>query len=108
MAKYLVLYTSSESAEDVMAKATPEDQEAGMEAWAAWSRRAGNAVVDLGAPLQPASTIGDAPSADGITGYSLLESDGDPSVDELLEGHPHLQVPGNGIQVLELFEVPGM
>ena len=31
MAKYLVLYTSSESAEDMMAKATPEDQEAGVE-----------------------------------------------------------------------------
>jgi hypothetical protein len=108
MAKYLVLYTSSESAENAMAAATPDDQEAGMEAWTAWSHRAGNAVIDLGAPLQPAATIGDAPSADGITGYSLLETDGDPSVDDLLEGHPHLQIPGNGIQVLELFEIPGM
>jgi hypothetical protein len=108
MAKYLVLYTSSESAEDAMAKATPEEQEAGMEAWTAWSHRAGNAITDLGAPLQPHSTVGGAPSADGITGYSLLESDGDPSVDDLLEGHPHLQIPGNGIQVLELFEIPGM
>src|SRR5947209_4281799 len=102
MAKYLVLYTSSESAEDAMAKASPEEQEAGMEDWMAWSRRAGNAILDLGAPLQPATTIGAAPSADGITGYSLLESDGDPSVEDLLEGHPHLRIPGNGIQVLEL------
>lgn len=108
MPKYLVLYTSSDSAEETMAKATPEDQEAGMEAWAEWSRRAGNAILDLGAPLQPASTAGDAPSADGITGYSLLQTDEQAAVDVLIEEHPHLKLPGNGIQVLELFEIPGM
>ena len=108
MAKYLVLYTSSDTAEETMANATPEDQEAGMEAWMAWSRRAGDAVLDLGAPLQPAAIVGDAPSADGVTGFSLLRGDSTSAVEELLEGHPHLGIPGNGIQVLELFEVTGM
>jgi hypothetical protein len=51
MSKFLVLYRSSVSAREQMANATPEQAQAGMQAWQAWVESAGPAMVDLGAPL---------------------------------------------------------
>jgi len=45
-----------------MANVTPEQAQAGMEAWRAWAAKAGPAIVDLGAAV----------SGDGdITGFSI-------------------------------------
>jgi hypothetical protein len=49
--KFLVLYRSPVSAREQMASATPEQAQAGMEAWQAWGEKAGAAIVDFGAPL---------------------------------------------------------
>jgi hypothetical protein len=66
MAKFLVLYRSPLSARAQMANATPEQAEAGMQAWQVWAQQAGSAIVDLGAPL----------NADGdVTGFSILQAD---------------------------------
>jgi len=51
MAKFMVLYRSPYTAEEQMANASPEQAQAGMEAWMAWAKEAGDAVVDLGMPL---------------------------------------------------------
>ena len=51
MTKYLVLYNAPTSAADQMAQASPEEAQAGMDAWMAWAKEAGDAVVDLGMPL---------------------------------------------------------
>ena len=40
MPKFLVLYRSQVSAAAQMAEATPEQAQAGMEAWTAWAERA--------------------------------------------------------------------
>ena len=98
MSKFLVLYRSSVSAREQMADATPEQAQAGMEAWQAWAQRAGSAVVDLGAPLD----------GDGdITGFSILEADSRSAVEELLADHPHRQAPAATIDVLEFLAPPG-
>jgi hypothetical protein len=99
MAKFLLLYRSSVSAREQMAAATPEQAQAGMEAWQAWAARAGSAVVDLGAPL-----AGD----DDVTGFSILEARSRSALDELVADHPHRQAPGAAIDVLEFLELPGM
>ena len=52
MTKYLVLYQSSGSAAAQMATATPEQMQAGMQAWMSWAKKAGSALVDLGQPLR--------------------------------------------------------
>jgi hypothetical protein len=99
VSKFLVLYRSSVSAREQMADATPEQAQAGMEAWQAWAQRAGSAVVDLGAPLD----------GDGdITGFSILEADSRSAVEELLADHPHRQAPDAAIDVLEFLALPGM
>lgn len=69
-----------------------------MEQWQAW-RKAGSAVVDLGAPLD----------GDGdVTGYSILEAGSHSANDEPLVDHPHRQAPGAAIDVLEFLDLAGM
>ena len=97
MPKYLVLYRSSTPAEEQMA-ASPEQVEAGMEAWMAWMRKAGPAVVDFGAPVG---------GGGDITGYSILSTSSRGELDALLAEHPHHQAPGASIEALEFLPVPG-
>jgi len=109
MTKFMVLYRSSTSARDQMANATPEQMKAGMEAWMQWAGKAGGAVIDLGAPLAPASHVGPGSSDAGeISGYSIMQADSAEAIGGVLDGHPHLNMPGNSIEVLEMLSMPGM
>jgi hypothetical protein len=109
MTKFMVLYRSSTTARDQMASATPEQMKAGMEAWMQWAGKAGEAVVDLGAPLAPAAHVGPGSSGAGeISGYSVMQADSAEALGGVLDGHPHLGMPGNSIEVLEMLSMPGM
>ena len=82
-----------------MAAATPEQAQAGMDAWRAWIESAGSSVVDFGSPV----------AGDGdVSGFSILEADSRGQVDALLADHPHRQAPGASIDVLEFLTLPGM
>jgi hypothetical protein len=59
MTNFLVLYRSSVSAAEQMAAGTPEQTQAGIEAWMAWAQKAAGAIVDLGSPVAPTTTVGD-------------------------------------------------
>jgi hypothetical protein len=101
MKKFLVLYNSSVSARDQMAKSTPEQMKAGLESWMAWGKKAQGAIVDFGAPLAPASGSSKA------TGFSILQADSAEKLQALLADHPHRKAPGASIDVLELLPTPG-
>ena len=110
MTKFMVLYRSALSARDQMASATPEQAKAGMEAWMAWAGKAGDAIVDLGAPLEGAAQIGAGSTAGGqaqITGYSILQAESTDALASILDAHPHLQMPGSSIEILEFLPTPG-
>lgn len=51
MPKFMILYRSPVTAAEQMASGSPEQAQAGMDAWMAWAGKAGAAIVDLGAPL---------------------------------------------------------
>jgi hypothetical protein len=111
MTKYLLLYRAPVSAQEQMANATPEQAQAGMDAWMQWAGRAGSAITDMGAPCSFAGTVGATyPASDGaIGGYSVLEADSLDALKGLLDGHPHLMMgEGAGIDIHELLDVPGM
>jgi hypothetical protein len=109
MTKYLLLYRSDVAAMDQMTNATPEQAQAGMDAWMTWAGKAGDAITDMGAPTQQVATIGGSASGSGLVGgYSLMEADSLDALEGLLDGHPHLMVDGNAIEVLELLAMPGM
>ena len=105
MSKYLILYRSPMTATEQMAQATPEQAQAGMDAWTAWAGKAGNAVVDLGSPTQVVESGGD--QGDPIGGYSILEAESPEALAAVLDGHPHA-ANGGTIETLELLTMPGM
>jgi hypothetical protein len=103
--KYLVLYRSGMTASEQMANNTPEQAQAGMEAWTTWAGRAGDAIVDLGSPTSVVDPGGD--SGDPIGGYSILQAESTDALAAVLEGHPHKAM-GGTIETLELLPMPGM
>ena len=109
MSKYLLLYRAPSSAMEQMASATPEQAQAGMDAWMRWAGQAGDRVVDLGAPLGESTVVGAQGGADGsyIAGYSLMQAGSVDEMKDLLEAHPHLMMDGASIQVLEVLPMPG-
>jgi hypothetical protein len=109
--RFVVLYNSPVPASEQMANSTPEQRKEGMDAWMAWAGRAGEAIVDLGAPLQATSRItaeGKDGSGSQASGYSLLQANSRDEIDALLTDHPHLKMPGASIEVFEALSMPGM
>jgi spermidine/putrescine-binding protein len=101
MAKFLVLYRSSKSAAEQMAQGSAEVAAA----WMSWAERAGDAIVDLGAPLNTVAGTDDSTALVG--GFSILQAESAVAVVQVLEGHPHTDM-GGTIQVLEFLSMPGM
>ena len=94
-----------------MARVTPEQAKAGMDAWMAWAGKAAAAVVELGAPLGAGRHVDSSSSAAGntpIRGYSILQADRADDIVRLMDGHPHFMMPGASIEVLEALPMPGM
>ena len=103
MAKFLVLYESSVTPREMMAQATPEQMQAGMQAWNEWFGKAGSSVVDLGSPV---AAVGD--SNERVTGFSILQADSADEAQKLVENHPHLGSPGDpAVAVYEFLGMPG-
>jgi hypothetical protein len=110
MGKYLVLYNSPISADDMMANSTPEEMKAGMDAWNTWGAKVGDALVDFGLPLGSSKRVEGgsmSPGSSQATGYSFIQAQSLEAATKLLEDHPHLHQPGSTIDVLETREMPG-
>jgi hypothetical protein len=111
MKKFLVLYRSTASAQDrmsQMAKASPEQAKAGMDAWMGWAKRTGSALLELGAPTGESALLKGSPAVGSVGGYSLVQAESLEAAKKLFEGHPHFETPGASIEVLELVSIPGM
>jgi hypothetical protein len=111
MPNYVVLYNAPVSASDQMGNNDPEMAAAVMQAWNDWSAKVGSGMVDLGTPLGNGRrvTAGGSGEADTeVAGYSILSAEDVESAVALLDGHPHLQMPGASIEVHETLEIPGM
>jgi hypothetical protein len=112
MARFMLLYQSDAQAEDLMADASPEQMQAGMDEWLAWRERAGGPeAVEFGLPLQPRTHFEDGHVTDShshASGYSIVTARTLDDVVELISDHPHLNRAGSSIEVLELLPMPGM
>lgn len=112
MAKYLVLYKSTVSPEEMMGAMTPEQSQAGMDMWMAWAGKCGDALVDLGSPVgggQAVTSSGTTGATSQVCGFSVLQADSADAATGMLENHPHLMSPGEpSIEVLEYLAIPGM
>jgi len=98
MPKYLVLYRAEKTAGEQMGSSSPEEMQAGMDAWNAWAAKAGSAIVDFGNPTNPVSDTGGGLP---VGGYSIMEAADADAMNQVLEGHPHA-AQGGTIAVYEI------
>ncbi len=113
MKKFLVLYMADSAAfEAMMRNATPEQQRKGMEAWMKWMGDHKAALVDGGAPLGKTKRVdskGASDTKNGLGGYSVVQADSADAATKLFgKDHPHLQMPGAWVEVIEIMPIPGM
>jgi hypothetical protein len=112
MAKFMILYSSTASATELMANASPEDMKASMDEWMVWRDEASKtAKVDFGLPLEAVSQVtpnGVTDSTSSVSGYSIMEGESKDPIIALLQTHPHLKRPGASIDVLEMLSMPGI
>lgn len=112
MKKYIVLYHAPKGAMEEMGKMSPEQQKAGMDMWMVWGKKCGSGLVDMGTPLGNAHSMSKdshGPSDSDVVGYSILQAESMGDVRKMIEGHPHLMMPGLcSIEVHEALPIPGM
>lgn len=111
MKKFLVLYKAPSESFQEMAKATPEQQKAGMDAWMTWSQKAASSIVDMGGPLGKSMHVtpnAASPSSNDLGGYSILQAESKEALAQSLKGHPHFKTPNGSIEIVEVMPIPGM
>jgi hypothetical protein len=111
--KFMVLYMASEAEfEKMMKTSTPEQQKKGMEAWMKWMNEHKASLVDGGAPLGKTKRVdanGASNTKNQIGGYSVVQAETHDAATKMFgKEHPHLQVPGTWVEIVEIMPVPGM
>lgn len=112
MTQFMVLYRSPVSAREQLASATPEQQQAGMDAWLGWANENRDAIVELGRPVAGSACVAPGSVSDSgsdVCGYSIVRAESVDDVTRMLAAHPHLHTAGGAsIEVLEFVPIPGM
>jgi hypothetical protein len=111
--KYIVLYMASGAAfAKMMKESTPEQQKKGMEAWRKWMNKHKKSLVDGGAPLGKTKRVdakGAANAKNEIGGYSIVQAQSHDAAAKMFgKDHPHLQIPGAWLEIVEILPIPGM
>jgi hypothetical protein len=99
MTKFLVAYLGAGHPD-------PAEMEQARIAFGAWLAEAGSAVVDPGAPLRPAGSVGADADLVPVLGYSIVEAETADAASALLSSHPFV-ARGGTLQLLEAIAPPG-
>ena len=113
MKKFVVLYMASRADfEKMMANSSPEQQKKGVDAWMKWMDANKSSIVDGGAPLGKTKRVDASGASDAkneIGGYSIVQAASADEATKLFgKDHPHLQMPGAWIEIIEIMPIPGM
>ena len=111
MKKFMVLYMAKGAEfEKMMKDATPEQQKKGMDAWMQWMQAHGKSIVDGGAPLGKTKRVdakGASDTKNEVGGYSVVQAASHDAAAKLFgKDHPHLQMPGAWIELVEVMPMP--
>jgi hypothetical protein len=113
MKKFMVLYMANGADfERMMKESTPEQQKKGMDAWMKWMGDNKASMVDGGAPLGKSKKIdtkGASDTKNDVCGYSVVQAENAEAATNLFgKDHPHLQMPGSWVEIIEVMHIPGM
>lgn len=95
----------------MMASMSPENAQAGMDAWMSWNTNNQASIVDMGQPLGKNKRVtmqGASDMRNDICGYTIVQAETHDAAAALFERHPHFEIPGAYIEVLECMTIPGM
>src|ERR1700675_4198448 len=112
MKKFMVLYmASAPDFEKMMKSSTPEQQKKGMEAWMRWMNANKTSIVEGGGPLGKTKRVdsnGASDTKNGVGGYSIVQAETHDGAAKIFgKDHPHLQMPGAWIEIVEIMPMPG-
>ena len=111
MAKFMALYMAPLAAIDQMMKMPPEAAKESMVAWGKWFDAHKKGIAEMGAPLGKTKTVtakGVSDTRNEVTGYTIVEAPSHEAAAKIFVGHPHLEMKGASIDVVEVTKVPGM
>ena len=113
MKKFMVLYMASGAEfEKMMKSSTPEQQKKGMEMWMKWMNENQKSLIDGGAPLGKTKRVdskGVSSTKNEIGGYSIIQAESHDVASKIFDhNHPHLQMPGTWVEIIEVMPIPGM
>lgn len=110
MSRFLILFNAPEPMVAFMQRSTPEERQAGMEAWTAWKTEADKTIAfEFGNVVQAVGRLdsqGASEAANQAANYAFAEADSKEAVIDALQGHPHLKRDGATIDVLEVLSMP--
>jgi len=113
MKKFMVLYMASgPEFERMRQNSTPEQRKKGMDAWMKWINANKTSMVEGGAPLGKTKRVdsnGASNTRNEIGGYSVVQAESHDAATKIFgKDHPHLQMPGAWIEIIEVMPLPGM
>jgi len=113
MKKFMALYMASgPEFERMRQNFTPEQQKKGMDAWMKWISANKASIVEGGAPLGKTKRVdssGASNTRNEIGGYSVVQAESHDAATKIFgKDHPHLQMPGAWIEILEIMPLPEM
>jgi hypothetical protein len=113
MKKFMALYLASgPEFEKMMKSSTPEQRKKGMDAWMKWMNANKASIVEGGAPLGKTKRVdlhGASNSKNEVGGYSIVQAESHDAATKIFgKDHPHLQVPGAWIEIMEIVPIPDM
>jgi hypothetical protein len=98
MSKFVLIYHGGKHPEN------DEEKDRMMAAWGKWMEDAGEALVDIGNPLGPPTSVG-GEAGDPASGYSILEADDSDHAERVLASHPMNGQDGARIDIYEAFNM---
>ena len=93
MRRYIVTYHAPIGFGAYAERRSPEEMQAGMQAWMAWFQSCGEGLVDGGGPLGAGLRVtadGSAPSERNLVAYSVLQAESAEAAHAMVKDHPHL------------------
>ncbi|MEM9259362.1 MAG: hypothetical protein AAGA62_06915 [Bacteroidota bacterium] len=103
MKKFIALYHNHATTSQEAPSLTEEEKNAMMAPWGAWQAKYGDRVVDMGAPLLPASKSSDgtdwSDATATVSGFSIVSADSLAAAQEMFVGHPIYNYPGHSVEI---------